>query len=144
MKNLKIFILKSLFLSLALLKKARQDINHSISLFLMIIGLKVIFGKLLGSTNLARAQAFCIHKSLEIIIVNQNKDLIFAIFQRVTPSLESFKNSQELLIMSLISNFCRNHLFRENGYWMPLLNFTGLRKIWILIDYITKKTLIQS
>ena len=92
MKNLGIFISQSLFLGLASLRETRQGISRSISLALIIINLEVVSRELLGSANLTKAQAFCIHKSTEVIMVSENKDLIFAAFQVVAPSLESYND----------------------------------------------------
>lgn len=46
----------------------------------MIIDLEVVLRKLLGLTDLARAQALYIHILTEVIIVSKNKDLVFAVF----------------------------------------------------------------
>ncbi len=43
-------------------------------------------------------------------MVSEDEDLVFATFHVVAPSLKSFNDSQELLIMSLVLSLCRNHL----------------------------------
>ncbi len=54
--------------------------------------LKVVLREFLGSIDLTRAQTFYIHESTEVIMVNKDKNLIFATFQIVTPSLKSLNN----------------------------------------------------
>ncbi len=44
---------------------------------------------LLDPANLIRAQAFCIYKLTEVIIVSKGKDLIFAALQVVAPVLKA-------------------------------------------------------
>lgn len=83
----------------------------------------MVLRELLGLANLPGAQALCIHESPKVVVVSEDEDLIFAAFQVVAPSLKEFNDSQKLLIVSLVSSFCRNHLFREKGHWMPLAIF---------------------
>ena len=78
MKNFSILIMEYFFLSLAPLGEARQSINHNISFFLMIIDLKMVSKELFGSADLTRLQVFCIYKLMEVIMVNKNKNLVFA------------------------------------------------------------------
>ena len=92
MKNLGILISESLFLGLASLGETRQSISRSISLSLTIIDSEVVLRELLGPADLTRAQALRIHESTEVIMVSKDKDLVFAAFQVVTPSLESLNN----------------------------------------------------
>lgn len=80
MKILIILIFKRFFLGLAFLDGAKQSISCSIIFFLTIIDLKRVLTELLGPTNLAKAQAFRIHKSTEVIMVNKDKNLVFVIF----------------------------------------------------------------
>ena len=91
-KNLGILISKSFFLGLASLEQARQSTSRSICLSLMIIDLEVISRELLGPTDLTRAQAFCIHESTEVIMVNKDEDLIFTLFQIVALSFKGLNN----------------------------------------------------
>ncbi len=93
MKNLRILIFESFFLGLASLREAKQTIRRNISLFLTIMDTEVISRELLGQADLARAQAFCIHESTEVIMVVKDEALIFAAFQVVTPSFKRFNNS---------------------------------------------------
>ncbi len=145
MKNLGVFISESLFLGLASLGEARQGIRRSISLSLMIIDLEVVSRELLGPADLMRAQAFCIHKSAEVIMVSKDEDLVFVAFQVVVSSLKSFNNSQELLIMGFVPSLSGDHLSREKGYCVLLANF-GLWKIriWIFVSHVTRRMLIRG
>ncbi len=59
-------------------------------------------------------------------MVSKDKDLEFAAFQVVAPSLKGFNNSQELLIVGFVPSLSKDYLLREKGYWVPLANF-GLR-----------------
>ncbi len=116
MKNLGVFIAKSLFFDLASLREVRQGTSRNISFFLTIIDLEVISRELLGLADLMRAQAFWIYESTEFIIVSKDEDLVFAAFQVVPPNLKGFNNSQELLIVSLVPSRSRDHFLREKGY----------------------------
>ncbi len=80
MENLEVLISENLFLGLALLKEVRQSISRSISLYLTIIDLEVVLKKVLGPADLARAQAFCIYKLIEVIMISKDKNLVFATF----------------------------------------------------------------
>ncbi len=63
-------------------------------------------------------------------MISKDEDLIFVALQVVAPSLKGFNNSQELLIVGFVPSLSKDHLSRENGYWVPLTNF-GLRRTWI-------------
>lgn len=70
-----------------------------------------------------QSQVFCIHKSIEIIIINEDKNLVFAALQVVTPSLKSFNNSQKLLIVNFIVFVNKDHLLRKKNDWISITNF---------------------
>ncbi len=78
-------------------------------------------------------------------MVSKDKDLVFAAFQVVAPSLKGFNDSQELLIVGFIPSLSGDHFSREKGYWVPLANF-GLWKIriWIFVGYVTGRMLIRG
>ena len=40
----------------------------------------MVAGKLLGPTDLFGAQAFCIHEALEVVVVCEDENLVFATF----------------------------------------------------------------
>ena len=79
--------------------------------------------ELLGPSDLSRVKAFCIHESTEVVVVRKDKDLVFAAFQIVAPSLKGFNDSQELLIVGLVAGLSRDHFLIEESDWMPLTNF---------------------
>ncbi len=130
MKNLSILISECFFLGLASLGEARQSISRSISFSLTIINSEVELRELFGPADLKKAQAFCIYELTEVIIVSKDKDLVFAAFKVVAPSLKGFNDSQELLIVSLVPSLSGKYLLREKGYWITLANF-GIRRNWI-------------
>ncbi len=121
----------------------RQGISRSTSLFLTIIDLEVVSRELLGSADLTRVQAFCLHESTEVIMVSKDEELIFAALQVVAPSLKTFNDRQELLIVSFVPSLSEDYLLREKGYWVPLANL-GLKaiRIWIFVGHVTGRMLI--
>ena len=58
----------------------------------MIIDSKAILKQLLSSTNLARAQAFCILEFTKVIIVSKNEKLVFVAFEVVALSFKNLNN----------------------------------------------------
>lgn len=72
--------MESLFLGLVTLEEAKQGIGHSVCLVLVMINLKIVPKKLLGLSDLLRGQVFGIYKSIEIVVVSKNKNLILATF----------------------------------------------------------------
>lgn len=71
-------------------------------------------------------QTMCIDELAEIIIVSEDKDLKFAAFQVVGPTLKSFNNDQEFLVMNFIPSLCCNYLSGEKNYGVQLTRITGL------------------
>lgn len=82
----------------------------------MIINLKIVLRELLGLADRIRAQAFCIYKLTEVIMVNQNEDLIFIDFQVVASSFKNFNNSQKFLIIGFVSSLNKAHFLRKKNY----------------------------
>ncbi len=80
MESLKILISENLFLGIALLRETKQGISRNISISLTIMNSDVILSELLGPADLARAQTLCIHELTEVVIVSEDKNLIFAAF----------------------------------------------------------------
>ena len=70
MKNLCVFGLKLFFFIKASLREAKESIGSSIDLALLIIDLKMILGELLGLPDLIRAQILCVHKPMEVVMVD--------------------------------------------------------------------------
>ncbi len=115
-KNLGVLIFESLFLGLAPLREAKQAISRSISFFLIIIDLEVISRELLGPADLAGAPTPCIYESKEVVVISEDKDLVFAVFQIVAPSFQGFNDSQELLVVGFVPSLSGDHFSREKGY----------------------------
>lgn len=70
-----------------------------------------------------RIYTFYIHELIEVIIVNKDKNLVFAPLQVVAPSFPSLDNSPKLLIMGLIMSFDKDYFLRKKYYKVPLTNF---------------------
>ena len=68
------------FLGLAFLKEIKQNISRNIIFSLTIIDLKIVLRELLGLAGLTKAQGFNIHKLTEVILINKDKNLVFAAF----------------------------------------------------------------
>lgn len=95
MKHLSFLIFEHFFLSVALLRKAKQGISYSISFSLIIIDSKVILREFLVITDLTKTQILSIYKLPKLVIINKDKNLRFAALQIVIPSLKDFNDSQE-------------------------------------------------
>ena len=76
----------------------------------------MVLREFLGLVDLTKAQTFYIHELMEVIIISKDKNFIFTIFQIVTLSLKNFNNSQEFLIVSLVSSLNGNYLLMEKSY----------------------------
>ncbi len=94
-----------------------------------VVNAKIVSKEFLGAQDMSRVQFLRIHESTEVVVVSEDKDIVFSAFHLVAPSLEGFNDSHELLIVSLVPSLWRNHLSGENGHWVPLANF-GLSEIW--------------
>lgn len=142
MINLNILISGHFFFDLTSLKKSKKKHQLQYQLFLTIINQKIVLQKLLGSLNLIKTQAFYIYELTGVVIVSKNKNLIFAAFQVVMPSLISFNNSKRHLIIYFASSIYKNHFLRKKNYQVLLTNFR-LKKIRIiLVDHIMRSILI--
>ena len=80
MKNLAILRPELIFLILASLRKPRQSICSGICFALVIIDLEIVLREFLGPTNLLGAQALCIHKITEVIMVHKDENPMLATF----------------------------------------------------------------
>ena len=80
MEDSSVFSSKLFFLIKAHLKKAKQRVCLSIYFILIIIDLKIIIRVLMVPIDLTKAQTPYIYKLLKVIIVNKNKNLLFAAF----------------------------------------------------------------
>lgn len=86
MKKLSNFNSGCFFFGLAFLGKVRQGTNCHICLSLTITNLKVVLRKFLGPADLKKTRAFSTHKLVEIIIISEDENLVFTVFQIVAPS----------------------------------------------------------
>ena len=116
MKDLAILSSEFLLLILVSLKKPQQSICSRICLTLAIVNLVMVSREFLGLADLFRAQAFCIHETMKIIVVRKDENLILATIQIVTPRFEGLDNSQKLNIVGLIPSLYRNHFPGKKGY----------------------------
>ena len=82
----------------------------------MIVDLKMISRELLGPADLLGAQTLCIYKTMEVIMVCKDKNLMVATFQIVTTRFEDLDNSQKLAVVGLILSLYRNHFPRKEHY----------------------------
>lgn len=60
---------------------------------MIVIDLKLVMTELLSPTDLLRAQTFCIHKLIKVIVVGEYKDLSTTTFQLILSSFEDFNNN---------------------------------------------------
>lgn len=125
MQNLSVFSLKSLFFSLTSLGKTRQAIRKIICIFLAIVNLKILPREFLGPSNLPGTPALDISELVEIVIVNEDKDLKFIAFQVVTLSLKGFNNGQEFIVVSFVLSLYRDYLPKQKGYGILLPRIGG-------------------
>ena len=91
----------------------------------------------MGLLNLTRAQALCIYKLMEVVMVCKDKDLVFAVFQVVALSLKGLNNDQKLLIVGFIAGLSRDHLLREKNNSRPLTNFQRWIEIVCFMGHLT-------
>ena len=113
MKDLAILSLKLIFFILTSLEKSQQSIYSYIYFALAIINLKIVLKELLSPADLSGAQIFYIYETIEVIVIYEDKNLIFVIFYIVMSCLKVFDNSQKLAIMGLILYFHLNHFLRK-------------------------------
>ena len=99
-----------MFFILVSLKKLWQSIYSYIYLVLIIVSLKIVLKRFLGSANLFKTSNFYINKVIKVDIIYKNKYFIFVTFQIVMPYLENFDNSKKFIIIYLILYFYKNYL----------------------------------
>ena len=80
MKDLAILSSDLLLLILASLWKSRQSICSRICLTLVIVDSEMVSKELLGQADLSKAQVFCIHETMEVIVVCKDENLMLATF----------------------------------------------------------------
>lgn len=82
----------------------------------MIVNLELGPRELLGPTNLSKAEILDIYQPLEVVLIDENKDLIFAALYVAMLSVKGINNSKKLLIMSLVISFGKYHFSRKKSY----------------------------
>lgn len=87
-------------------------ISSSICFFLILVNVKVVPEELLSPTDLLKAQTLSVYKLLEVVVIREDKNLIFVTLKVVAPSLKGFNDSQEFLIVSLILDFNEDYFSR--------------------------------
>ena len=80
----------------------------------------MVLKELLGLIDLLAAQTLCIYKTMKVIVICKDKNLMLVAFQVVVPSLEYFNNGWKLSVVGLILSFCRNYFPQKKDYWIPL------------------------
>ena len=93
MKDSAILSSELIFLIRASLQKPQQSICNCICFALAVVNLKMILEELLGLADLSGAQTFCIHEATKVVVIYEDKHLVIATFQIVTPCLKSFNDS---------------------------------------------------
>lgn len=80
MQNFDILGSKRFFFFCTLLEVSKQDISRFICRVLTIINSKIISKKFLGPTELSKAQNFCVHKPLEVVVVGKYENFMLRPF----------------------------------------------------------------
>lgn len=81
-----------------------------------VVNLKILPKKFLGPPDPTKAQIFCIHKPIKIVVVDQDKNFVLAAFEIVFSDLKNLNNLLKLIIMSLITNHNKNHFSKKISY----------------------------
>ena len=76
MQDLDVLDVEGFFLFCISLGVSKQGISSSVSFALTIVDSEVVARKLLDPADLFRAQAFCLYKSTEIVLVGEYKHLM--------------------------------------------------------------------
>lgn len=80
MQNLEIFSLNVIFFVLAFLQKIEQCICSSISFIFVIIDMLIVLKEYLILSDLFEAQSFYIYKTIKVVVIYKNKDLVLITF----------------------------------------------------------------
>lgn len=68
------------FLGLAFPLEVRESISSSIYIFLMVLDLEIVLIEPLGLVYLSEAKTFCGYETQKIIMIDDNKDFVSAVF----------------------------------------------------------------
>ena len=74
-------------------QKSWWSICSCIYFILAIVNSKIVLRELLGLINLPKARTFCICEMMEVTVICEDKNLIFANFQIMMPYYKGFVNS---------------------------------------------------
>lgn len=80
MENSDIFSTEDVFFLSTPLKVMKQGIDSSICLGFVVIDSEVIGRKFLSPADFSRTQTLYVYKLIKVVVVSENKDLIFATF----------------------------------------------------------------
>lgn len=91
---------------------------------------------------MAKVETLGIYKSLEVVVINENKNLIFVTLQVVMSNAKHHNNIPQLLFINLVTSLYKDYFFGKKDYRVLFVNF-GLRKIRIIfISYMIGRILI--
>lgn len=66
----------------------------------------------------------------EVVVVDENKNFVFAAFYIIVLNLSGFNNCQKLLIMTLTTNFCGNYFSKKKSIRCYLSIFDKKESEW--------------
>lgn len=75
----------------------------------------MILRQLLSQTNIFRVKIFQIYKKMQVVVVCENKNFIFPIFEIILLYFKSFNNSKQFIIVELVLRFYRNHFLKKES-----------------------------
>lgn len=79
----------------------------------------------LSPSDLLKTQILDIYELIEIVIIVEDKNLEFAVFQVVASSFKTFNNGQDFFIISFVPSLYLDHFFKKKGYRMLLPRIKG-------------------
>jgi len=84
---------------------------------------KVELGEILRSPHLPLGQYLDSRKILKVFMIYNNINRIGWTFQIVSPSLESFEDSKQFLVMYIVIQFCHSKSAGVKSNWMNFIIF---------------------
>lgn len=104
---------------------------------------KIISKKFSNPIDFSYVSASSIYELSKLVIVRKNKEVLFTVFQSVTPSFKNINSCQKFLIENLINRFRGDHILKEQSQIVWLANLRQ-KKYWMVVGYVIKKMLILS
>ena len=86
---------------------------------------KIELGKVLRPPHLLPGQYLGSRKILKVLMIHNNVDGIGWTFQIVPPTLESFKDDKQFLVMCVVVQLCYSKSARVKGNWMNFIIFVN-------------------